>query len=48
MTGVIMRNVLLCAIVCIEVLGLLTWAILTSRESQSPEQAKSRSVDDRT
>lgn len=42
MTGVITKNILLCAIVFIEVLGLLTWAILTSRESQSPAQAKSR------
>lgn len=35
MTGVIMENILLSAIVCIEILGLLTWAILSSRASRS-------------
>ncbi|MDQ6729869.1 MAG: hypothetical protein M3022_06130 [Actinomycetota bacterium] len=47
MTGVIIKNIFLCAPVFIEVLGLLTWAILTSRDPQSPAKAKSSSVDDR-
>jgi len=41
MTGVSMENILLSAIVCIEILGLLTWAILSSRASRSSAPAKS-------